>query len=119
MLEYALTLPLLLMLTFGIIEGSMLILSYNTIANAAREGARAGVIPTSSSCNLTCVEGKVQTAAQRLTVGLDATRLNIVPSYTNVPGSIQVDITYSYSLITGIFGGGTIPLRVVSTMKVE
>ena len=38
MVEFALILPLLLLLFFGIIEVGRLMLSYNTIANVAREG---------------------------------------------------------------------------------
>ncbi len=47
-IEYALILPFLLLLTFGIFEGGLLFFHYNTVANAAREGARAGIIPGAS-----------------------------------------------------------------------
>ena len=51
-IEYALILPFLLLLTFSVIDGGWLIFRYNTIANAAREGARAGIIPVSAACAL-------------------------------------------------------------------
>jgi hypothetical protein len=73
--EYALILPFLLLLTFMIIEGGWLIFRYNTVANAAREGARAGIIPVSATCNQTCVQNKVVAAATALTTGLDPARL--------------------------------------------
>ena len=40
LVEAALTFPLLFLIFFGIIEFSLVIFSYNTISNAAREGAR-------------------------------------------------------------------------------
>ena len=44
LVEFALILPLLLLLFLGIIEFGRAILAYNTIANAAREGARYGIV---------------------------------------------------------------------------
>jgi Flp pilus assembly protein TadG len=47
--EYALILPLLMLLFLGIVEFGWAVLSYNTIANAAREGARFGIVhPTTA-----------------------------------------------------------------------
>lgn len=44
MIEFALVLPLLLLVTFGIIEFSIALYDKAVITNASREGARAGVI---------------------------------------------------------------------------
>ena len=44
LVEFALILPLLLLLFLGIIEFGRAMLAYNTIANAAREGARYGIV---------------------------------------------------------------------------
>ena len=76
-IEYALILPFLLLLTFSIIEGGWLIFRYNTVANAAREGARAGIIPVSAACDQACVRNRVVAAANALTTGLDPARLSI------------------------------------------
>lgn len=43
-LEFALVLPLLLVLVFGIIEFSVLFYDKAMITNASREGARAGIV---------------------------------------------------------------------------
>ena len=40
LVEYAIILPVLLMLLLGIAEFSVLVLAYDSVANAAREGAR-------------------------------------------------------------------------------
>ncbi len=44
MIEFAIILPLLLLLIFGIIEFSLFLYNKQVITNAAREGARRGVI---------------------------------------------------------------------------
>jgi Flp pilus assembly protein TadG len=43
-IEFALVLPLLLVLVFGIIEFSVLLYDKAMITNASREGARAGIV---------------------------------------------------------------------------
>ena len=62
LVEFALILPLLLLLFLGIIEFGRAILAYNTIANAAREGARYGIVdpvtgPHSKQQRLTLTAG--------------------------------------------------------------
>ena len=44
--EFALILPLLILLIFGITEGGLLLYNQHIITNASREGARAGIIST-------------------------------------------------------------------------
>ena len=45
--EFALVLPMLVMLAFGIIEFSLLLYDKAVITNASREGARAGIVSQS------------------------------------------------------------------------
>ena len=44
--EFALVLPVLVLLLLGIMEFGFLVFHYNTLASAAREAARAGVVPS-------------------------------------------------------------------------
>jgi Flp pilus assembly protein TadG len=60
LVEFALILPLLLLLCLGIIEVGRLMLSYNTVANAAREGARRGIVDNVG----------IDAAARRLIIGV-------------------------------------------------
>jgi Flp pilus assembly protein TadG len=46
-IEFALVLPLLIILVFGIIEFSLLLYDKAMITNASREGARAGIVYSS------------------------------------------------------------------------
>ena len=116
LVEYALIAPILMLLIIGIMEFSVVILSYNTIANAAREGARAGIVPNSTDAD-------VIAASQRLTTGLNTAQLTFAtPVRSN--GTIKVQIDYTVALMTGPFvaaigGSSTIPLQAVATMQVE
>lgn len=44
LVEFALLVPIIFVLLLGLIDGARAILLYNTVSNAAREGARFGVI---------------------------------------------------------------------------
>lgn len=114
LVEFALILPLLLLLIFGIMDFGLAIFSYNTIANAAREGARAGVIPSASDAD-------VVDATLRLTTGLNLTASNITVTRDS---TIQVEVTYDHALITGpviqaVGGDPILHLRTIATMQTE
>lgn len=121
--EYALILPFLLLLTFSIIDGGLLIFRYNTVANAAREGARAGIIPASAACDQACVNGRVLAAVNAMAVGLDPARLEIpAPVFTGA--TVQVTVNYDADLITSsviraLGGSSTIRLSATASMQRE
>lgn len=122
-IEYALILPFLLLLTFSIIDGGWLIFRYNTVANAAREGARAGIIPVSTGCDQACVSARVIAAANAMTTGLDPARLTIpAPVFTGA--TVQVTVNYDADLLTGMViqalgGTNSIRLSAIATMQRE
>jgi hypothetical protein len=116
LVEYAIILPLLLLLLLGIAEFAIIVFTYDTLGNAAREGARYGVVhPTDQAgiCN----------AARRLTSGLDS---GAITCDVILPGSntIQVEMGYDYGFIAGnvmAAAGGqpTIHLSSAATMRIE
>lgn len=118
LIEYALVLPVLMLLLLGIMEFGMLILSYNTIANAAREGARFGVVDPSNTSG-------IQNAAKGLTTGLNQDALTVLVNDPPPAGNaIRVKVTYNHPLVTGpiiaaVGGGGTVQLSTVATMQIE
>jgi Flp pilus assembly protein TadG len=123
-LEYALILPFLLLLTFSIVEGGLLFFRYNTVANAAREGARAGIVPVTTGCGTTCIEGKASAAALALTSGLlPAPAVDVDLQGAN-PVTIAVTVNYTSKLIFGplveaIGAPGEIELSATATMQRE
>ena len=101
LVEYALVLPLFLLLVFGIIEFGYLFLQYNTITNAAREGARAGILPITTSCDLACVDGKAAAAANTFAAaaGLNPAHLTVAATHPNTT-QVRVAVSYSTHLMT-------------------
>ena len=136
LVEFALILPLLLAMFLGIMEFGIIILSYNTIANAAREGARYGIIQPDAIyppvitpftfCQPDPVD-RVIAHACTLTVGLNKSD----------PGGVQVKVTKNLEVVTvevrynagllssipfslsGAFPPITIPLATQATMRRE
>jgi Flp pilus assembly protein TadG len=121
--EYALTLPLFVLLILGVLEFSVVIMAYDTIANAAREGARAGVPLPNSECNVACRNAEAVAAAEYLTTGLNPAELTITvtrPAGTRIRVQVSYDaVLVTAPMITAIGGSGTISLNAVTTMVLE
>ena len=96
LVEYALVLPLFLLLIFSIIEFGILFFQYSTVSNAAREGARAAAVVATEGCDDACVSNRVRTAAQRLTTGLDPKELTIQVSFPKENGASYVRVEVQY-----------------------
>ncbi len=54
LVEFALVLPLFLLLIFGIVDAGRLIFTYNTVANSARDAARVAIVNQSTAGTNTC-----------------------------------------------------------------
>jgi Flp pilus assembly protein TadG len=119
LVEFALILPLLAALLFGIMELGIVIFSYNTIADAAREGARKGAVLCSASKPACSANNALVLAAARgLTKGLNQANLTINQPAPSA-GAIQVVVSYRVNLIPGIMHRPSITLSAASTMQTE
>lgn len=123
LVEYALVLPLFLFLALSIIELSLLFFDYVTVSNAAREGARAGIVATSDACNRVCVDALAETAARRLTTGLLDERLTVIVTHPDVD-VVQVEVQYRAPLLTrmiveAVGGVGSVDISSAATMMSE
>lgn len=87
-LEFAITLSILLMLTFGLIDIGRMVYTASVVQAAAQEGARAGLIDL----------GDVAPAIQEKMVGLDESRMQIDISQPD-RNSVEVDVTYQFEFI--------------------
>jgi Flp pilus assembly protein TadG len=96
MIEFAIILPVLLLMLMVIFDVGRSIYTYSVIHNAAREAARYGIIhPTDTT-------GATQTALH-LTSGLDSTGI-AVSFPTAVPGTFEVEVRYTFSAATPLLG---------------
>lgn len=126
LVEYALVLPLFLLLALGIFEFAILVFQYGTVANAAREAARAGTISATETCDDACVTNKVFAAARNLTAGLNPADMTVTVTYPTIGGAntVTVDVQYRTGFLTRMFAEATgqrdgLTLRSTSTMQRE
>lgn len=126
LIEFALVAPILILLLAGIFDFGMMFRSFEVVTNAAREGARVGVLPGYQD---TDVQARVDTylAASGLTGPRTTTVLAVpvaTPAGTFTARSVLVNYTYQFVILGPIgsaFGGtfGTIPLKAKAVMRTE
>jgi len=125
--EFALVLPILLVLVFGIVEFSVALYDKAVITNASREGARAGIVfrvPPVTNGEISTI---VNTYCQNrlLTFGTPAAvSTSVVREGSGASGddlTVQVQYQYGFLIIprfvTGIPGG--IQLDAQTIMRME
>lgn len=91
-MEFALVLPVLILILIAILDFGRALYAYSVVANCAREGARFAIIHPDDTPGITAV---VENAA----VGLDLSQLNITVSEPTTD-TIQVYVQYGFELIT-------------------
>jgi len=134
LVEFALVVPILLVIFAGIVDFSLMMQRREVVTNAAREGARMAVLPGYTCTPLT---GDVQVRVNEyLNAGISAgTSVNADTTCTDItlPGinppvqmrQVDVRLDSRYSILgpmMALIGGsnfGTITLRARSTMRLE
>lgn len=114
--EFALILPVLLIIVMGIFEFGLMFNAYITISNASREGARLG------SLGGTDIEvtQRVETTASHLNSA--NMTVTITPSSRSRGDMLTVLVEYDYSLITPVISNILSPLvdlEASTAMRVE
>jgi hypothetical protein len=142
-IELALTLPLLLLVLTGIIDFGFQFQRYEVVTNAAREGARVGMLPGYGPPDASAralsyllaggIGGTVRACGGAVTPNTKCA--TAVVETTTIPGTgppaktvqqIKVTVEYDHEYtfvgpIMGLFGGslGTVRLSAISTMRLE
>jgi Flp pilus assembly protein TadG len=131
LIEFALTLPLLLLVVLGIIEFGFMFHEYEVVTNAAREGARIAVLPAYSAA-----DAQARATQYLQASGLQAAQITPAPTVTgptavSIGGgkcvsTMTVNVSYFHPVpfISGIiqyFGGtfAAVTLHGTSTMRSE
>jgi Flp pilus assembly protein TadG len=117
--EFALIIPIFLLLVFAIVDFGMGFHAWITVTNAAREGARLGAVGGS--------QAEIEDEVYQTSSSLDADQLSVV--VTNAEGdpgeAVTVDVEYDYELITplssviGMLSGNTIGPNIAFTSSAE
>jgi Flp pilus assembly protein TadG len=116
LIEFALLLPILMLMLMGIFDLSRAFYVHSVIANAAREGARYGVAHPDDSAG-------VVEAIETFIIGLDPDELTITVTCPTSE-TIHVDITYNFYVLTPLMaqflsGQNYVILTSAATMYVE
>jgi TadE-like protein len=132
MLEYALVLPVFLMLTIGVIDFSRAVWTYNTIAFISRDTARYGVVPTRAKSAIEsygvtrCAAMGFKCYTPPLPSPLPDNSAAIVVNRGTCGSPTQpvvVTVTYAFQpaslMIANLWGGGILPLEATTQMFVE
>jgi Flp pilus assembly protein TadG len=102
LIEFALVLPILLLVLLGIIEFGRIIMAVNVLNQAAREGARVGAVTPESADS--SFYYKIQDRVQEF---IDAANLKGTPTVTIIPPDadrkITVTINYAFPFATKFF----------------
>lgn len=129
LVEFALTVPLLLVLVAAVLDMGLLFNNYEVVVNAAREGARLAAIPGWTEAQ---VKARVDAyiGAAGLTSGTETT--TVTPMAIDVGGrnvnGVKVLVSYPYkymvlgplaSMLEGTGSFTTTDLKAASTMRTE
>lgn len=134
--EFAVVLPLLLLILFGIIEFTILLFDKALLTNASREGARAGIVFASPRVPDADIQDVVANycASNLISFGNDTlppptiSRVDVNANGSSDSGdTLVVTVNYNFrflvfSNLVTLFGGTYregIPLRAVTTMRLE
>lgn len=127
LVEFALILPVFVLILVGIFDAGRAIFAYNTLNNAAREAVRVAIVDQNST-SITS-----EALAQSVSLGLDASAVTInylQPDYTDAApcnaspryGCIaEVEVRYTYNAATPVISQlmGTLTLTGSSRQPVE
>jgi Flp pilus assembly protein TadG len=127
LVEFAIILPVFFLLVAGMFDFGLGIYSDLTLINAAREGARLGIVDPG---NTTAIEERVRAMADNL----DGSKLSVSIACERVAGSVftscsdpkwqpgdatKVTVDYEYTMFFPLLFGTEIPLSSEAKMRIE
>ena len=124
--EMAIVLPLLLTLVFAIGEFGIAFTQWQTLINAAREGARTGVLYRGSSCTAATVKTEISTAVNAYMINSGITAGTLTTTSTGECGgagtavTVTAQVPYTFAALPLLAGlQSNITLSSTSTMRNE
>lgn len=98
--EFALILPVLILLILGLVEFSRLFNIQISLTNSAREGARTMAVQN----DLDIARSAAIAAAPSINPAISTAQVSINPADCSAGGTVTVTINYTVDLLTGFFG---------------
>jgi Flp pilus assembly protein TadG len=101
LVEFALVIPILLLVIFGIIDFGRAVYAYSTIGNAARTAGRVAIVSQTPS--------SITTAAINQAVALGIKTTDVTTTYScgstySIDCIVSVTVTYQFHAITPVIG---------------
>jgi Flp pilus assembly protein TadG len=118
MIEFALVMPILLLLVFGVTEFSRAWMTMNVITAAAREGARVAVVTDPDTDAVNARVNEVCAAARVVPTGISVVGPDPADPDRRVTVTVETDFAVLSAQVLGAFSG-TIPLRADAVMRHE
>ena len=131
LVEFALVLPMLLLVMLGIAEFGFIFQRYEVVTNAAREGARMAVLPGYATSDVEArvrvyvTEGRVPTTSTNPAIAVTDVTIPVGGGRPSISARrVTVTYSHSYMFLPGIgswFGATytTVPLTAVAEMRRE
>jgi Flp pilus assembly protein TadG len=124
LVEFALVLPILVLVVLGIFDFGRAIFAYNTVSNAAREAARVAIV------NQTDAGIVAEAVDHAVALHLDPTAVDISYANSDLSGGppcnvtprrngcvVEVTVTYEYNAATPFVDALVGPLTISSTAR--
>lgn len=133
LVEFAVVLPIFLLILAGIVDFGMGLYSQMTVINAAREGARIGVVTIVGVDPTTSVDNRVRA----MTAGLDQSKLDVIVTCERPTGpttfgscnaglgpwqsddAVRVEVDYDYKMLWPLALGNSLQLSSTVQMRIE
>jgi Flp pilus assembly protein TadG len=131
LVEFALVLPMLLLVVLGIAEFGFIFQRYEVVTNAAREGARMAVLPGYTNADVIArvrvyvTQGRVPTTATNPSIAITNVTIPVGAGLPPINAKrVVVTYTHTYTFLPNIgawFGATytTVPLQAVAEMRRE
>ncbi len=119
--EFAIILPVLVLILFGTIEFGMIMFAREILTNASREGARAGIVQQTPKPTIAQIQGVVTNYLLGTGINPSNVTVNVTGAGGVFPNDLTVSTSYPYQFfVPGILGLGTsITLTTQTVMRNE
>ena len=94
--EFALLLPVLILILFGTIEFGLAFYSQEVLTNASREGARAGIVQNTPKPSVSDIQTVVNNYLTGTGINPSLVTVTVVGAGGTFPNPLTVTVTYNY-----------------------
>ena len=120
--EFALLLPVLMMILFGIVEFGLALYRQAILTNASREGARLGIVQSIPAITTAAINAQIDTylTAAGIPPGTVTPRNIVLGTVTGTPVTVRLTLPYTYAVLPGLTSiAPTINLTAQTVMRHE